>query len=945
MTIELWWLFAFTVGYLALLFIIAWAADSGKLPHRFVTNPVVYTLSLGVYATSWTYYGSVGFADSSGFAFLTIYLGVTGAFLLGPYLLRPLLRLSREHQLASIADLMAFRYGGRGTGLLVTVFMLVGILPYISLQIRAVTESVSVLTQEPPPDFLAFSFCILITVFAVLFGSHHLSQREKHHGLVVAIAFESAFKLFALLIAGIVVIVSVFNGPTGFSNWTKENPEAVAQLYMPIQSGGMWPTLLFLAFTAAFLLPRQYHMTFTENEKPKHLSSAFWMFPLFLLLLNLPIIPILFAGKHLSLSMQPALSYMVLNYVLLPASLSNNAPTDFYQKLIWSKRLVVSLIIAAGYGFYIIIELNEGLVSLGLISFVAAAQLLPGVLGLLFWSRANRVGFVAGLIGGAIVWILLLIWPLLSPQTTLLEWMPAHSDIWTLSTFCTLSVNSVLFIIGSLLKEPTLDEENAALLALAQSSLGTTGHYVARSTVNYRYALQAVLGSKVADDEMQRVLSQTGLSVDETRPAELRLLHEQLERNLSGLVGPTLSRRILRFKTNEESAFTSDIRTDNRLLELRLETSREQMKGMTRQLDNLRRYLREVLYHLPLGVCSIDDDGKVYVWNSAMQTLTGVPERHAQDRVLNALPTPWQTVLHDFAQSDEEHRLRCKITLNDSVMSINLHKASIPNTSELQAGAGQVILMEDRTHLDTLESELAHSERLASIGRLAAGVAHEIGNPLTGIASIAQNLQYEISEEPSGNSNQLVQEQTGDILDQVDRINSIVRSLLTFSHAESISGSPHETVILSDVINESVRLAKLALEREHTIEVDVPDETYVSGDTNHLAQIFLNLINNACDASPENTAVSVICESNNAWHTISVTDSGDGIDSSVRDRIFEPFYTTKPVGQGTGLGLSLVYSLVSDHGGSVRVDEDYHGGTRMIVQLPNVHASQQQAIH
>ena len=132
MTIELWWLFAFTVGYLALLFIIAWAADSGKLPHRFVTNPVVYTLSLGVYATSWTYYGSVGFADSSGFAFLTIYLGVTGAFLLGPYLLRPLLRLSREHQLASIADLMAFRYGGRGTGLLVTVFMLVGILPYIS---------------------------------------------------------------------------------------------------------------------------------------------------------------------------------------------------------------------------------------------------------------------------------------------------------------------------------------------------------------------------------------------------------------------------------------------------------------------------------------------------------------------------------------------------------------------------------------------------------------------------------------------------------------------------------------------------------------------------------------------------------------------------------------------------------------------------------------------
>lgn len=986
MTIELWWLFAFTVGYLALLFLIAWAADSGKLPQRIITSPVVYTLSLGVYATSWTYYGSVGFADSSGFAFLTIYLGVTGAFLLGPYLLRPLLRLSREHQLASIADLMAFRYGGRGTGLLVTVFMLVGILPYISLQIRAVTESVSVLTREPPPDFLALSFCILVTIFTVLFGSHHLSQREKHHGLVVAIAFESAFKLFALLVAGIVVIFSVFKGPSGFANWTAQNPEAVEKLYTPMHTGGLWPTLLFLAFTAAFLLPRQYHMTFTENENPKQLSSAFWMFPLFLLLLNLPIIPILFAGKYLSLSVQPdfyvlgimqslnseglailvflggvsaasammivttlALSYMVLNYVLLPASLSKSAPTDFYQQLIWSKRLVVSLIIAAGYGFYIVIELNQALVSLGLISFVAAAQLLPGVLGLLFWSRANRVGFIAGLLGGAVVWALLLIWPLLNPDSTLLQRMPAHSDIWTLSTFCTLSVNTMLFIIGSLLTDPTLDEENAASLALAQSSLGTGGQYIPSSTVNYRYALQAVLGSKVAEDEMQRALQQTGLSVDETRPADLRLLHEQLERNLTGLIGPTLARETLRFKPGEKSALTSEsgigAGTDNRLLELRLETSREQMKGMTRQLDNLRRYLRQVLYHLPLGVCSIDDEGKVYLWNSAMESLTGVPERHAQDRAISALPAPWETVLDDFAQSDEEHRLRYKVTLNSAVKSINLHKASIPNTSELQAGTGQVILMEDRTHLDTLESELAHSERLASIGRLAAGVAHEIGNPLTGIASIAQNLHYELSEESVDNNTEIVKEQTSDILDQVDRINTIVRSLLTFSHAESISGSPHEIVKLSDVINESVRLVKLALEREHTIDVAVPEETYVSGDANHLAQIFLNLINNACDASPANTPVSVVIESNDAWHTVSVTDSGNGIDISVRDQIFEPFFTTKPVGQGTGLGLSLVYSLVTDHGGTVRIDEDYQRGTRMIVQLPVAHSNSQQALN
>ncbi len=983
MTIELWWLFAFTIGYLALLFLVAWAADSGKLPQRVISNPIIYTLSLGVYATSWTYYGSVGLAHTSGFAFLTIYLGVTGAFLLGPYILRPLLRLCREHQLVSIADLMAFRYGGRGTGLLVTIFMLVGILPYISLQIRAVTESVSVLTRSPPPGLLAFSFSVLITIFAVLFGSHHLSQREKHHGLVVAIAFESAFKLFALLVAGIVVMTSVFSSPADFTRWSNEHPEAVSKLYEPMHTGGMWPTLLFLAFTAAFLLPRQYHMTFTENEKPKHLSTAYWLFPLYLLLLNLPIIPILFAGEHLGLSMQPdfyvlgimqhldskalailvflggvsaasammivttlALSYMVLNYVLLPASLSGNTPTDFYQRLTWNKRVVVSLIIAAGYGFYIVIELNEGLASLGLISFVAAAQLLPGVLGLLFWPRANRVGFLAGLTGGAVVWVLLLIWPLLNPSSTLLESLPAHSDIWTLATFCTLSVNSVLFIIGSLLSHPTLEEENAAQLALAQSSFGTSGQSVARSTVNYRYAMQTVLGTKVAEDELQRALDQTDLSMDETRPAELRLLHEQIERNLTGLIGPTLAREILRLKRNDLLSTTSSPSAnapDNRLLELRLETSRERMKGMTRQLDDLRRYLREVLYHLPLGVCSVDDEGKVYLWNSAMESLTGVPERNAQDRATDALPDPWRTVLHDFAQSNEEHRLRCKITQNDSVMSINLHKASIPNRAGLRAGAGQVILMEDRTHLDTLESELAHSERLASIGRLAAGVAHEIGNPLTGIASIAQNLQYELKEEPPEHNTTVVREHTGDILDQVNRINDIVRSLLTFSHAESISGTPHELVKLSEVIEEAVRLVKLAPQHRHNIELNVPEETYVNGDANHLAQIFLNLINNACDASPDESSVIVTCESTAEWHSISVTDSGDGINPSVREQIFEPFFTTKPVGSGTGLGLSMVYSLVTDHGGSVRIDEEYNSGTRMIVQLPVVKQDPQSA--
>ena len=495
MGIELGWLFAIALGYLGVLFIIAWCADAGWLPDKLVSNPVVYSLSLGVYATSWTYYGSVGLADSSGFAFLTIYLGLTGAFILGPYLLRPILRLCAEHQLSSIADLLAFRYGGRATGFVVTLFMLVGILPYISLQIRAVTESIRILSKQVPPDVLALVFCVIITVFTVLFGARHLTPREKHKGLVLAIAFESAIKLVAMIIAGLFVVTQVFDSPAALNDYARANPEMLEALYKP-SSSGLWSTLLLLAFCAAFLLPRQYHMTFTENQKPSHLRTAYWLFPLYLLLLNLPIIPILFAGRHLSLSVSPdfyvlgmtltlgrdwlailvfigglsaasammivttlALSSMCMNNLFLPAALSANQASDFYRRLLWGRRMIISIIIAAGYGFYIIIELNEGLASLGLISFVAAAQLLPGVLGLLYWSRATQTGFIAGLAGGATVWFVMLILPLINADYAPSSWFPVKTDIWTLSTFSTLSINFALFVIGSLTTRPSADEQ------------------------------------------------------------------------------------------------------------------------------------------------------------------------------------------------------------------------------------------------------------------------------------------------------------------------------------------------------------------------------------------------------------------------------------------------------------------------------------------------------
>src|SRR5690606_27010032 len=347
--------------------------------------------------------------------FLTIYLGVTLAFVLTPLLLAPLLQLVREHQLTSIADLFAFRYPSPWTGTLVTLFMLVGVLPYIALQIKAVAESVAVITQEAPPHLLALGVCATLTLFAILFGARHITPREKHEGLRVAIAFESAGKLLALLGVGALALFGVFGGPSGLGHWLTEHPSAIHALYAPVREGP-WFTCILLAFAAGFLLPRQFHMLFVENMDPRALKTAAWAFPAFLLLLNLPIPLILWAGHAADLDMSAdyyvlglvaehgsrwlmlatfvggvsaasammifttlALAGMCLNHLILPAHFQQQTlpRENLYGWLLWGRRTLIVVIIAMGYGFYRLLEVHHGLVQIGLISFVAVTQFLP----------------------------------------------------------------------------------------------------------------------------------------------------------------------------------------------------------------------------------------------------------------------------------------------------------------------------------------------------------------------------------------------------------------------------------------------------------------------------------------------------------------------------------------------------------------------------------------
>jgi PAS domain S-box-containing protein len=971
MMFELWILFIAGVAYLFALFMIALSAERGWIPSSVARHPLTYVLSLGVYATSWSYYGSVGFAQSQGFSFLTIYLGVTLAFALTPVLLMPILRITRDHQLTSIADLFAFRYRGQLTGVLVTLFMLVGIVPYISLQILAVTESIRTLTNATP-TLLALGFCGTLIVFSILFGARHASAREKHEGLVVAIAFESAVKLVALFVVGAFAVFGLFGGFGGMERWLEENPQALKTLYQPVQHGP-WMVLMVLAFAAAFLLPRQFHMTFTENIAPRTLPVAAWGFPLFLLLLNLPIVPVLWAGTAFTNGTNPdyyvlgitlgygsgwlttmaflggvsaasammivetlALAAMCLNHLVLPMSFSSREKPieNLYQRLLGWRRALIVVIILAGYGFYLLLQANQGLVQLGLISFVAVAQFLPGIVGLLFWPRATRVGFIGGLLGGGFVWAFALLVPLFERSGILHFGIPLQQWLGTGSenpivfgTFWSLTVNSLLFVGLSMLTRQTAEEEDAARACTRE--LPPRAAVSTLSPQQFADQLARVVGSQTARREVHQALTDLKMSETERRPRQLRRLRERIERNLSGLIGPLLARTAVADSVLDRGS--RRLLADTvRSLEDHLEESRSRLQGVAAELDTLRRYHRQILQELPLGVCSLGADGEVVVWNHAMERLSGLGVREIGGATIAELPEPWNDLLRNFVDAEEQHLYKLQVNVRGRPRWFNLHKASIDDPISLARPhrGGMVVLLEDLTDRQTLEAELTHSERLASIGRLAAGVAHEIGNPLTGIDSLAQNLRDET--DPS-----VVQDSIGLIQQQTRRIADIVHSLVTFAHGGLPSERARAPVAIAECVDEAIRLVRLSRAGKQVTWSNRCDAgLQVEGDRSRLVQVFVNLLTNACDASQPGDLVEIYSAVEHDYARIDVVDQGEGIPKKYIDRVFEPFFTTKQPGEGTGLGLPLVYSIVQDHGGSVVIDSVVGRGTRVVVKIP-----------
>ncbi len=968
MRFELWVLFVVSVLYLGLLFVIASAAERKWLPRKLIRHPLVYALSLGVYATSWSYYGSVGLADRQGYTFLAVYLGVTLAFLASPILLRPMLRLVKQYQLSSLADLMAFRYHSQAAGVLVTLFMLTGALPYMALQIQAVTDTLRVLTGDTQTGYLALGFSLTMTLFAILFGARHLTPREKHEGLVVAIAFESLVKLVALMVVGAYAVFGIFNGLDGFARWIDNNPGATEALMRPIHEGP-WGTMLLLAFSAAFLLPRQFHMIFVENIRSANLRSASWLFPLFLLLLNLSIPPILWAGQSLDLSygadlfvlgvsMQSqwpvlpvfifiggisaasamiivttiALASMCLNHLVLPLRLSRQKalPVNLYRQLLWGKRILIALIIQAGFVFYLFLQTHQELTDLGLISFVAVAQFLPGLFGLLFWRRASRAGFIAGLAAGGVLWVLTLILPLFARagwlQDSLLQslMIPMSS---TDSAQWTLMLNGGLFVLLSLLRPQDEDERRAAEACVGSASRSAGAIPQASSLQQFEARLAEITGPEMAAKEVRLALQDLGLQGQALGRSELARLRQQIRHNLSGLVGPVLANMVVTEQLAVDGSARVAIADTIRFVEKSLAGSRTELKEMAGELDALRRFHRQVLHDLPLAVVTVSAELQVASWNGAMEQLSGIGGDSVLGQSLARLPRPWNRLLGEFIEGEVGLRRGLRQKLPGGPRVLNLFRSALRGRED-DDHQGFVIVIEDHSEIHQLETELAHSERLASIGRLATGVAHEIGNPVTGIACLAQDLKAEPDDRD------FLQRGLDDILRLTGRISTIVQSLVRYSHAGAGMEHRPQPVRVQELVDEAIRLVSLSRKGkqiEFVVEGDAAAQ--VHGDYQKLLQLLVNLLTNAVDASDEGEQVRIDWVADGKELRLRVIDRGQGMDSQQISRIYDPFYTTKKAGEGTGLGLTLAWSIVRDHGGRIEAHSQPGEGSEFIVSL------------
>ncbi|MGK5092556.1 SpoIIE family protein phosphatase [Deltaproteobacteria bacterium TL4] len=891
-----------SVIYMGLLFVMAYYADKRSDEGRsIISNPYIYSLSMAVYCTSWTYYGSVGRAASTGVGFLPIYIGPTLMAILWVVILRKIIRISKVNRITSIADFISARYGKSVfLGGLVAVIAVIGIMPYISLQLKAVATSFNIIIQYPEVSLpyqaenssiytdTALYVTLFMALFTILFGTRHLDASEHHEGMVAAIAFESIVKLVAFLAVGIFVTYGLNNGFEDLFTKAQALPKLKNLFSFSDDSGEYvsWTTMNLLAMMSIMFLPRQFQVGVLENVNEKHLWKAVWLFPLYLLIINIFVLPIAFGGliRFSGETMDPdtfvltlpmvehqkalalfafigglsaatgmvivetiALSTMVCNALVMPLLmkmrfLHMDLRQDLSGLLLAIRRITILLILLLCYLYFRIIGNSYALVTIGLVSFAAATQFAPAILGGIYWKEGTRLGAIVGLTGGFFVWA----YTLLIPSFAKSGWLPLS------------------FI-----------EEGPLGMALLKP-------YQLFGLQGMDSLTHSLFWSMVANIGGYALIS-------------LWLKHQNMVEYSQALIFVDV------FEKTEENPEITLWRGTASLLDLRSLLNR--ILGTIRAEEILTDYASQ--HHLDLSTVSKVDAELIDYAEKELSSVLG----SASARIIIASIT-----------RGEELGMK-------EVMKV-LDEASQAITQSRQA---------EEKALDTIKKQ---NEKLRQLDKLKdeflANTSHELRTPLNAIIGLGESLVDGIG----GPLSQVHTKNLQLIIQSGKRLAYLVNDILDFSKLKNHELQLQLKAVDIHSIVEIVLALSIPLLQQKSLQIhnEIPQDLPLAlADENRLQQILMNLISNAVKFTHEGR-ITLSAKQEQAMILISVSDTGIGIREDQHKRIFQSFEqsdgsTARAYG-GTGLGLAVTKNLVELHGGRITVTSKEGQGSTFTFTLP-----------
>ncbi len=912
--------------------------------------------------------GSVEMAGRYGNSVILALIAFSLVFVLSPLIFLPIRRLSGIIRFATPVDFLTFRYRKKSVAVIASISLILAVIPLILAQYVAIEAIFNSLFGNRSGVF----GLLATTVVILLINLRSIGLGVANH-LPWVMAAAGLLLLPAMGVSAWAALTSAFGGLAEMNNWVVDSGQRFIIQRMDFSYS------LFIVFMAAgFAYPFNFSLLISNDISDQQAGMTSWAYPLLVLLASIPLFPLLWSGISVqsvspfqeylfalpSLAGQPLIAGLasasilllsvalicslslitariVLNSFLLPGKdLQRQANLDQWIK---NRRMLVASGLILFCTCLSLVSKHHSITDYYLAAFAGLAQLTPGMLAVIYLPRVGRRGFIGGLVAGLSLWLMTILLPLLigdwSWQLPLgdkvIHFGMQNWDIWALEA---LLLNITVCLLFSLRGSMDREQQAFATLCMADNVYIPARVEIAQKSVSeLTGSLRLSLGD-AADAEVARALDTLGYDADEVRPAALRQLRDSINASLNMGFGVLAANRIMEHSL-PLIVPAADEPDDIQLIESVLAIQGDRLTGIASELNKLRVHHRQVLDNLPIGVVSLDQGGEIVRWNSTLSSYTGISQSIASGRLIGDLPEPWSSAISDFIRSGKNSLDDLRLEIQGQVRWYSLQKSEQPGSgseSNRDNNGDIVLLIEDHTEQVNLIQSSIDNERLASVGRLAAGVAHEIGNPVTGIACIAQNLEHETEASQ-------VAESAQQILSQTQRINRIVQSLINFSRGGNALTSVQKDISISNAAAEAIQLLTLSDEQQNLRFICAIDPGLnIRGDYHQLLQMFLNLLSNARDASPNGGVVTIGAQAEGQEIMVTISDQGEGIKEDLRSRLFEPFVTTKDPGKGTGLGLWIVFNLAKSLGAEIELTSpaiNTDRGTTVTINFPVSSAS------